>query len=67
MKHRVEKLALHLNDHARSELDNDAAKALRDLLRVYEAAREVVMAKTHEHSRAAYSELVDIFRGKPNV
>lgn len=67
MRKQVEKLAAHLNEHARSELDNEAAKALYSLLRVYEAAREIVMARTHEHSKAAYSELVDIFRGKPDV
>lgn len=64
MKQRVEKCAEYLNDNARSEMDNEAAKLLRELHRVYEAAREVVMAKTHEHSKAAYAELIDIFKGK---
>lgn len=67
MKQRIERYANYLDDHARSEIDNEAAKMLRDLYRVYDAAREVVMARTHEHSKAAYAELVDIFRGKPGV
>ena len=67
MKQRVERYADYLDDHARSEIDNEAAKMLRDLYRVYDAAREVVMAKSHDHKNAAYAELVDIFRGKPGV
>lgn len=67
MKQRIERCANYLEDNARSEMDNEAAKLLRDLYRVYDAARDVVMAKTHAGSKAAYSELVDIFRGKSDV
>jgi hypothetical protein len=64
VRKRVEKLCEHLETLPRRPEDLEAAQLLRDLARVYEAAREVVVAKTHEHSRAAYAELVDIFKGK---
>lgn len=67
MRKRVEKLCEHLETLPRGPEDLEAARLLRDLARVYEVAREVVMAKTHEHSKAAYSELVDIFKGKRDV
>jgi len=64
VRKRIEKLCEHLETLPRGPEDLEAARMLRDLARVYEAAREVVLAKTHEHSKAAYSELVDIFKGK---
>lgn len=54
----------YLMEHARSEMDIDAAKLLRKLGEIHDAAREVVLARTHDHSKAAYAELVDIFKGK---
>jgi len=67
VRKRVEKLCEHLETLPRGPEDLEAARMLRDLARVYEAAREVVMAKTHEHSKAAYAELIDIFKGKRNA
>lgn len=67
MRKRVEKLCEHLETLPRGPEDLEAARMLRNLAQVYEVAREVVMAKTHEHSKAAYSELVDIFKGKRDV
>lgn len=61
---RADKLADYLDDHARSELDNDAAAMLRKLGRIYDVARELVYAKTHTHSQATYAELVDLIKGK---
>lgn len=60
----ADRLADYLLEHARSDLDLDAARALRKLGRVYEVAFEVVHAKTHDHSKAAYAELVDLIKGK---
>jgi hypothetical protein len=40
------------------------AGILRQLVRVHEVAHEVVLAKTHEASKAAYCELVDLVKGK---
>lgn len=67
MRKKVEKLCEHLETLPRGPEDLEAARLLRDLAQVYEVAREVVMAKTHDHSKAAYAELVDIFRGKRDV
>jgi len=67
VRKRVEKLCEHLETLPRGPEDLEAARMLRDLARVYEVAREVVMAKTHEHAKAAYAELIDIFKGKPDA
>jgi hypothetical protein len=62
-----ETLAVYLEDNARSEMDNEAAVSLRRLWRVYEVAYEMVWARTHEHSKAAYVEMIDLIKGKPGV
>lgn len=61
----VERIAQYLEDHARGPDDNQAANYLRRLLRVYNAAYEMMHAKTHEHSRAAYQDMKDALNGKP--
>lgn len=61
----IERLASNLEDRARDEDDLIAAKWLRSLYVVSDAARDVVMAGTYQASKAAYDELRDIFRGKP--
>lgn len=60
----IERLASNLEDRARDEDDLIAAKWLRSLYVVSDAARDVVMANTYQGSKAAYDELRDIFRGK---
>ena len=60
----AEKLADYLLDHARSDLDLDAAALLRRLGRISDVAHEMVHAKTHDHSRNAYVEMVDLIKGK---
>ncbi len=60
----VERIAAYLEDNARGPDDNQAAHYLRRLLRVYNAAYEMMHAKTHEHSKAAYAEMVDLLKGK---
>jgi hypothetical protein len=62
-----ETLAEYLDDNARSDLDNEAAASLRKLWRVYEVAHEMVWARTHEHSKAAYVEMIDLVKGKPSI
>lgn len=57
-------LADYLDDNARSELDNDAAATLRKLGRVHQVAYEMVWARTHEQSKAAYVEMIDLIKGK---
>lgn len=61
-----EQLALYLDDNARSPLDNEAAAMIRKLARVHAVAYEMVHAKTHEHSKAAYVEMIDLIKGKTN-
>jgi hypothetical protein len=58
-----EHVAEYLNDNARSEVDNEAAATLRNLWRVYEAAYEMVWARTHEHSKAAYVDMINLIKG----
>jgi hypothetical protein len=60
----IDRLASNLEDRARDEDDLMAAKWLRSLYVVSDAARDVVMANTHQGSKAAYDQLWDIFRGK---
>jgi hypothetical protein len=64
---KANKLANHLDDNARSELDNEAAALLRELSRVYAVAYEMVYAHTHEHSKNAYVEMIDLIKGKRGV
>ena len=60
----ADKLADYLLENARSDLDADAARLLRKLDRVYQVSFELVHAKTHEHSKATYAELIDLIKGK---
>lgn len=53
-----------LLDRARDEHDIEAAALLRKLGRVHQVAREMVWAKTHEQSKAAYVEMIDLIKGK---
>jgi len=62
----LKQLADYLEDNARSELDNEAAVALRKYSRLFKVAHEMVSAKTHEHSKAAYVEMIDLIKGKAN-
>ena len=64
IEQRAEKLADMLLDRARDEGDIEAAAILRKLGRSYAVAFEVVRAKSHEQSKAAYAELVDLMTGK---
>jgi hypothetical protein len=47
----------------RTEIDLEAARTLRELGKIFEAARDMVMAKTHEQSKAAYIEMIDLIKG----
>lgn len=61
---KAERLANALQEMPRSEDDLEAASMLRQLARVYEVAYEMVYAKTHEQSKAAYCEMIDLIKGK---
>jgi hypothetical protein len=45
-------------------MDNQAAQALRKYSALSKVAHEMVTAKTHEHSKAAYLEMMDLIKGK---
>ena len=64
IRRRAIRLANALEEAPRTENDLEAAAILRQLVRVHEVAHEVVLAKTHESSKAAYCELVDLIKGK---
>ena len=67
IKPKALRLVDHLLHNPRNDDDVQAAKMLRDLVVVYELAREMVYAKTNEHSKACYVELIDFFKGKKDV
>lgn len=60
----AEDLAERLFDRARDEYDIEAAALLRKLGRVHQVAHEMVWARTHEQSKAAYVEMIDLIKGK---
>lgn len=60
----AEKLADILLNRARDEYDTEAAALLRRLDRVHQVAYEMVWARTHEQSKAAYIEMIDLIKGK---
>lgn len=62
----LRELADYLDDNARSEMDNEAATALRKASELFKVAHDMVMAKTHEASKAAYCEMIDLIKGKQN-
>lgn len=62
----LKELADYLDDNARGDMDNEAAAALRKLSGLYKVAHEMVTAKTHESSKSAYCEMIDLIKGKQN-
>lgn len=63
-KYRAHELASYLRHLPRDEKDLEAAKMLEIMSEVYEVAKEMVYARTHEHSKAAYAEMIDLIKGK---
>jgi hypothetical protein len=59
-------MAAWLDETATHPQHNEAAAMIRRLDDIAAIAREIVVAKTNDHSKAAYSELVDIIKGKKN-
>ena len=64
MRPTLNQIADYLDEYARGELDNQAAQALRKYSALSKVAHEMVTAKTHEHSKAAYLEMMDLIKGK---
>lgn len=63
-KYKAHELASHLRHLPRDEHDLEAARMLEVMAEVYEVAKEMVFARTHEHSKAAYAEMIDLIKGK---
>lgn len=59
-------LAAWLDETATHPQHNEAAALIRQLDDIAAAAREIVNARTNDHSKAAYFELVDLIKGKKN-
>lgn len=66
-KYRAQELADYLRHLPRDDRDLEAAKMLEAMSEVYEVAKEMVFARTHEHSRAAYAEMIDLIKSKRSV
>lgn len=64
VKRRAFELAEYLRHMPRGEKDLEIARLLEQMSQICEVAREVVYAKTHEHSKASYAELIDLIKGK---
>lgn len=64
MKQRAYELAEYMRTLPRGPEDLEVAKMLEHLSIIGDAARDVVLANTHQGSKAAYDELVDLFKGK---
>ena len=64
MRPTLNQIAEYLDEYARGEMDNQAAQALRKYSALSKVAHEMVMAKTHESSKAAYCEMIDLIKGK---
>jgi hypothetical protein len=60
----LNQIADYLDEYARGEMDNQAAQALRKYSALSKVAHEMVMAKTHESSKAAYCEMIDLIKGR---
>ena len=60
----LKELADYLEDNARGQMDNEAAAALRKFSRLSKVAHEMMTAKTHEGSKAAYCDMMDLIKGK---
>ena len=64
MRPTLNQIADYLDEYARGEMDNQAAQALRKYSALSKVAHEMVHAKTHETSKAAYLEMMDLIKGK---
>jgi hypothetical protein len=64
IKHKAHRLADKLRHTPRDEHDLEAARLLERMALVYDVAQEMVFARTNEHSRAAYAEMIDLIKGK---
>ena len=64
IRRRATRIANAMEEMPRNEHDLETAFLLRQFVRLHEVAHEMVHAKTHETSKAAYCEMIDLIKGK---
>jgi hypothetical protein len=64
MKTKADALADYLEDRARNGMDAESARLLRYFAKVHAAAFDMIYARDDVASKAAYSELFDLIKGK---
>ena len=57
------RLANNFRELPRTENDLEAAAVLVELVKVYEVAFDMVYANTHEQSKQAYVEMINLIKG----
>ncbi len=57
------RLANNFRELPRTENDLEAAAVLDELAKVYETAYDMVYANTHEQSKHAYVEMINLIKG----
>jgi len=60
------RLANNFRELPRTENDLEAAWVLTELAQVYEAAFDMVYANTHEQSKKAYVDMINLIKGTKN-
>ncbi len=60
------RLANSFRELPRTENDLEAAAVLTELVKVYEVAFDMVYANTHEQSKKAYVDMINLIKGLRN-
>lgn len=63
---KAERFANALLEMPRGENDIEMAGVLKDLAKVYEVAHAMVYANTHEQSKSAYVDMINLIKGGGN-
>lgn len=63
---KAERFANALMEMPKNENDLEIAAVLKDLSKVYEAAFDMVYANTHEQSKKAYVDMINLIKGLKN-
>lgn len=64
MKSKADALADYLEERARNSMDSEAARLLRYFAKIHACAYDMVMARDDLASKSAYSEMIDLIKGK---
>lgn len=66
LAHQATRLANNFRELPRTENDLEVATVLVELAKVYEAAFDMVYADTHEQSKKAYVDMINLVKGTKN-